>query len=764
MINSFKEEKGNLLFELEKLLGIVVENIFRVQCIWNHAIEHIEKLLSLEQAKHRRIGVKAICYLIVNVFHYWKIQKNISGWPVDKWQVHALSPLTNTECIYEKIGMLPYVLENCHLYINKEGWEVVLKVISQAVTFAASSTAPPVMNERIERAFKCLEMLIFYIDQIHTANAKELLKLILSFISAKNNSEISLTSVEFILNISDHLFRQQRKGLSEEAAKIWPFLFDTLKEIGNSPHGDIRDSSYRIIEQIVSNHLKDLPANVIAYVTTDVAKRLLDFVQKNYSKAKKSISEDNPDLTEVHAWEKSVKILNRGLVNIICRMNRLEGEHSLKGNGSADAWRVVLKSWEKLLQADSYEIHLAVYDSIRQLLKEAKDCIYISFDYFWQVFSSPVPMHSQRLVSELSTAIMDIIRQLFTKAAAKVYRVVTEKNLKELFEVLKSILWSMSATEAITENVELENSIQANDIFDFVEYLPTLFDNDIIYTEYVNFLLSFLDFQPNDPRSEEFIRRVLLIIKHMAMAYATAGIIKASVPSLYHKLASIISLRFQNTLALKAAQPLWYDAGKYFINLSTYIVNPKVYKQVGANVAEKLLSNVVLPVVESPSKLSPNKEMQDLAWTHIIKVIRSTLKPDSAPSYGERFIGEDTVKKSQDLDLMIVNFILKVLLPSSCDRPYEVQLDLVRFIDDGCTAFDSTFSNVSGHAKASDTLSKYCTSELINLCSWKGNSSADPARQKIAAIATPVLLNRCKHTFTSYILDEKRSGQVPLPR
>jgi len=749
MVNSFKEisEKRIMsydIFELEKLLETVIGNIFRVQCIWSNIIKYIEKLLKLEHIRYKKMGIRVISYLIVKIFCYWKIQGNITGWPVDKWQVIILTPLMDAECINEKIANLSYIIENCHLYISKEGWEIVLKIINQGISFVPGNLPPPVINERVERAFKCIEIIVFYIDQLFIPNIETLLNLTLSFITLKSNSTISLSAVEFIQNVSDYLVRQQRKGLVESILNIWLLLFDTLKQVGISTYGDLRDAAYNIMEQIINSHLKDLPTKALSYATIDVAEELFKFLEKNYSNDK-----------EDKAWERSIKILNKSFVNIIYKMHQVDKSDN-------KAWLMLLKCWDKFLVVQSYEILLTIYKLIKKLQQEAKDCIYGSFEKFWKIFCNSIiklAANDQRLVSELSIIIMDIIKESFNRTIVDSYHIVSENVLSELFKVLKTILWSTSAYEGITENVTLENSIQADDIFGFIELLPTLFNDNKAYNEYLNFLMDFLDFQPNDPHSEDIIRRVLIIIKHLTVTLK--NIIKPNIPTLYSKLASLISLRFKSN----TTQTLWYDVGKFFINLSTYIINPDLYKAIGSGIAEKLLSNTTIPTIISPSKVSINKEMQDLVWTNVIKVIKSTLKPESVPSYGERFIGEEIVRKNQELDMMIINFILKALLPSSCDRPYEVQLVLIKFIDDGCIAFDNKFSNASAHAKASDTLSKYCISELIGLCNWNEcKTDIDPIRQKIATIATPVLLNRCKNTFTNYILDEKRSGKVPLPR
>ena len=312
-------------------------------------------------------------------------------------------------------------------------------------------------------------------------------------------------------------------------------------------------------------------------------------------------------------------------------------------------------------------------------------------------------------------------------------------------------------------------------MFDFVEYLPSIYSKQESYTAYFSYLLDMLTFRMDDPHSDAFVRRALEIIKDfIILREMPAGLARVLVPQLYPRFAAVISLRFVNEACktllgnAKDAQPLWYDVGEKFVQISTYLVNPQMFKE---KYEENSTAEGKLMPTESFEKrkkeLLENKELQGVVWENIIRLIKEMLKvSDSSLNALDKALAENVIKKSQDLDVTLINFILKVLLPSSEGLGKENQQELINLIDNGCTAFYSSFnSSSSSQNRAGDSLSKFCISTLLSLCANESEEGKfAEIKRKIAAITTPVLINRCKAIFCRYMADEKRSGQVPLPK
>ena len=116
--------------------------------------------------------------------------------------------------------------------------------------------------------------------------------------------------------------------------------------------------------------------------------------------------------------------------------------------------------------------------------------------------------------------------------------------------------------------------------------------------------------------------------------------------------------------------------------------------------------------------------------------------------------------------MQVMNFILNCLLPNSAlqgaspETQKLLEQSLVTIIDGGCSNKSGFSSQSSGGSSGSSNLSRYCFNNMFELCRYQlpteTTSQADalePTEQeaklieiklKIASIATPILINRCK--------------------
>jgi len=469
------------------------------------------------------------------------------------------------------------------------------------------------------------------------------------------------------------------------------------------------------------------------------------------------------------------------------------------------SWQIMLENWTDLSKNSSFEILATIYKSIQQMVTKCKICVYRRFEETWKIYidsinwiindkpNTSTTAHARPLVIKLTPTIVESFKTIFSAEIAKECELVlNEKVLSSLYQLIRKILSSTSVLEGlhgITNPIRLIG--EERSLFEFIEYLPKIFMKEEAFNGYFEFLIEFLNFKIDDPHSDGFIRKVLLIIKNYVVAYGLPkDLVKGLIKKLYPKFSQIIGLRFQNDICkillfnAKECQPLWYDVGEFFVNFSTYLASPKIFKEAVPIMEEsskepRFNEEVLVPPVnymeivkseefnKRTQELLEDKELQELVWDQIIKLIKEILKvSDSSLNNLDRAIAEEVIKKSQELDITLINFILKTLLPSSSNLRKEAQQELINLIDNGCTAFNTSFSGSSTHSRPGDTLSKFCISTLLSLC----NSSEDvekeflTVKQKIATITTPVLVNRCKAIFHKYMADEKRSGQVPLPK
>ena len=144
--------------------------------------------------------------------------------------------------------------------------------------------------------------------------------------------------------------------------------------------------------------------------------------------------------------------------------------------------------------------------------------------------------------------------------------------------------------------------------------------------------------------------------------------------------------------------------------------------------------------------------------------------------------------------MQVMNFILNCLLPNSTllsgqqstEAQKMLEQTLVQIIDRGCS---NQFGSQAASSSASSNLSRYCFNNMFELCRYQPSQAAhlaadtqsprsgqrDPSAEafqtslseiklKIARIATPILINRCKQTLKRFIKDEQKVGSVGMPK
>lgn len=430
-------------------------------------------------------------------------------------------------------------------------------------------------------------------------------------------------------------------------------------------------------------------------------------------------------------------------------------------------WRALVENFLVLAKSGSFEILKASYKSIEQMVSKCPTHIHQQIENTWEVYVESIawaanekPAAGSRakpLLIKLIDPAIESLRALFSSAAQCEF-LLSDKCLSQLYDLLRKMIESVSTSGIIVSDIAQLVS-EEREVFDFIEYLPSVFKSTANYVNYFVFLLGFLEFDAKKPHSDAFVRRALVVIKNSIMSPSLDNeMMKELIQNLYSKLAAIIGLRFNNEankvlLAnAKELPPLWFSAGKYFLSLSAFLLNPQQH----ANALE-----------DSPHKTPPAniKELpeatQELVWHRIIDISKEILNGNEYDRLDRGAI-EETWKKSEELGIMVVDFAVKVLLPNSESR--SVQKTLVHVVDGGCEAgakeVGSSFVN-----RPEIGLSQFCILSLIRLCNNKEeNQKLLSIKVKLASITTRVLVNRCKKMLQQYIADEKRNAQVPLPR
>jgi len=316
-------------------------------------------------------------------------------------------------------------------------------------------------------------------------------------------------------------------------------------------------------------------------------------------------------------------------------------------------------------------------------------------------------------------------------------------------------------------------------VFEFIEGMNDVASrNQQTHLLYVQFLLSFLEYDVLEPHSEAFIRRVFTILNCVILLGKVSNEILVEVlPKLFERVENLIGLRYNNEACMglvfpsKGSQTLFYSVGLYVMHFSSYLLNPKHFKQrmqihfkqmkeqqnpmrsqssfpLGSTgfasakftsppeeqaytttsdimFSEQLEFALVDPDLISTQPMQ-SAEIKALVWAKVVPLVKSVLlfNPDKVLAHNKAVV-EDVVKSSQDLDMQVMNFITNSLLPADgLDGGKEaVQGILVSIIDNGCNSvyssqrlLSSSSTGIAAAGPFGNTLSKYCLNNLFELC------------------------------------------------
>lgn len=312
-----------------------------------------------------------------------------------------------------------------------------------------------------------------------------------------------------------------------------------------------------------------------------------------------------------------------------------------------------------------------------------------------------------------------------------------EKCLTNLYILLNSLL-EASKFEATLSNCRLLP--EQREVFDFIDKLSEiLLFNGVSLTSYLYFILRFCKYDNQDSHSDAVCRKAMLVLQNIAAKESSCLIpIIADILKTYQNL---LTLRFSNEAILlmnvtcKGAQPLWFVVGDSFLNLLPYIMKLDCWEQM-----LEVLEHLLIPTDRIIGQLSKNNL-------------------------------EEIVRIGEALDIRIMEFVKKSMIPASMHLQPQIQWKLVSLLDSCCDNYYRTFH--AQELSLQNSLSSVCLSGLFDLSrsrpatpeeEEKKSVAEEPINLKIAKRITPVLISRCKDLLKRFANEERMMGQMPLPK
>lgn len=433
---------------------------------------------------------------------------------------------------------------------------------------------------------------------------------------------------------------------------------------------------------------------------------------------------------------------------------------------TSDLASALLKSLQEIYTSNP-ELFYQYYNQIWNIFEEFGK--FISTDFFINQLCS---MSSG---SRMIYHVIEILKEIFVKNQT-LYNVFAEaKSLERLLAFLVMLLKSARSVEGISNTNPQKHLMDEKAVFDFLELLNTQVKSQQACNTYHNNLLQFVKYDLSDLHSEAHCRRVLEILevfynnkskdKDISLKELVIYLIKETsyLCCLRNKNEYVTVLMKNNKLPMQ----LWHFTVYQLV---------KILKVVLCNNAELDGSDKSINVLndKEENKTPMVSGSSNEIWEAAINCFEILFK-QSEGGYKNitRSLIEDLLKSCQEMEVLVINFIVNHLLPHSLKIPKEKQIKLLNLLDLGCN-FDYNSSSISGSV-SSGSISKVCISNLFDLCSFKNEElmrkevkeNADDyvkIKIKIAKMSTPILLRRCKEILKSYFDDELNYGSMPLQK
>lgn len=487
----------------------------------------------------------------------------------------------------------------------------------------------------------------------------------------------------------------------------------------------------------------------------------------------------------------------------------------------------IVETYTNTMKMVTPEVATAVVKSIYEIYSINPKVFYYYYNKVWTVFEDMGKFISTEFfLTQLCTLssgskmiyyVIEILREIFIKNKS-IYNVFDDgKNLMNLLYFTSMLLKSARSAEGVLSLPNKQNHLtDEKNVFDFLEQLISNITTKQAFEVYHRYLLGYVKYDLCDIHSEAHCRRALEILEvfyYNKKQDNNISFLYDIVTELITEASYICCLRNKNEYVTvlinnnKKPMLLWHFTVFQLIKILKIVL-------CSSNKKSSKLSNKKITDVNTLTqefKLNndtgeDNKKLINNIWDSTIQCFENLFK-QSEGGYKNirRNLIDELFKSCQEMEVLIINFIVNDLLPHSLKIDKNKQIKLLNLLDLGCNCnysisnFNTTSASSSNAiSSASSSISKVCISNLFNLCKFRSqesirkelkereftsendntdcNNNANNSvinneledfvhiKIKIAKMSTPILLRRCKEILKSYYDEEIKSGSMPLSR
>jgi hypothetical protein len=790
---SEKKAPGMKVFGLEKMIVVAEANLYRITLFWEILSPYLDCICISKYPEVRVAGIKNLTRLIIKVFKYFV--ENPPESELDKWKnwqgtlflsLHDLSGSSFADTQEAVLESIYSILQTCGGQLDRTGWSMLILILSRLDTSANSQAGfksiKLIVNDFLqsEHLLPCLERLITCISKF-AHNSEDL--------------NVAITSVGMYWNLADYLGR-----VGKDKEDIWWIILKELKTLGEDPRPEVRHSAIHSLHVALTTHGQCLSHETWQKVMTEIILFLLQKISSTYFRnatiapevpvvvdqptfvnqedsqppSKKDWRRKNLQIaiptvaspivtetpkfagstggvykgdkivvhhsrdTEEKQWEETYHIFTQNLGKLFrTYLSNLKGAN----NDQIIELPEVRKNWDILILRLKEGIHngttniiLAVLKAVKELLSSHKvsRLLFSKWNSSWEIFSTlcqRLQVSSTNIQQKLITMILEDLHLIYSSSQTEPF---SERCIQELFVLIRFLLKSCKSDAAVLASCKLLP--EEREIFEFMEKLAGyILKNKYSLTPYLYFLLDFCRYDNQDTHSDAICRKALSVLEQVA-SLSHESLLPVISPIL-NTYKALITARFDNETMLlmnvscKGSSPLWYVSEESYINILPHII-----------------------------KLD--------CWEGLLSLLESIISPpEGALAQMSRNNLEEIVKLGESMDIKLIEFVKKEMIPISMTKSAALQWRLVSLLDSGCNNYYRAFH--SQELSMHNSLSSVCLSGLFELSRAQTHEKEDEIENlsvKIAKRTTPVLISKCQDLLKKFANEEKLLGQMPLPK
>ena len=778
------------IFGLDKLIVLTLSNLNRAHQVWDNIAVYLDCTCNSKSIEIKYIGISSLSKLIVKLFkHFVDYPPQVSDSSKWKnWQKTLFASLNELASqqeaeVYKSIYT---ILQSCGAQLDKSGWTVLLSILFDQDLGVNSGLA-----------FKCLNLIVN--DFLESEELLSCLGKLVNFISKFANSKDinqSIGAVGMYWNLADYLGRVRK-----EEEESWWLVLGKLKELGQDPRPEVRNSAIhslhvaltthgsclsqklwkRIMENIILDLLRHISCTYFNHATltqevpilepqgfiqaepqesppkkgkknlqisipTDLAHPLVSETPKfagkiEIQKEDKIIIHHSRDTLEKQ-WEETFHIFTQNLGKLFrTYLSNLEksDEDVFRTPTLKKNWDLLILRLKEGLDHGTTNIITAVLKAVKELLScpKVSTLFFNKWNSSWEIF---VTLSNRLQVSSVNIPhklILIILEDLNLIYSAEYKEPYQEKCLHTLYLLLNGLLEATKLEATLSQCKILQ---EQKEVFDFLEkFSGFLLRNKGNLTTHLRFLLKFCKYDGQDSHSDAMCRRALQGLEAII----------AKEPTCIVPVVNDILGVFEDLLIAR------YDPETLLLMNVTCKGGLPLFYVAG----ESFLR--LLPLV-----------MKYNCWDKLLDLLSKLLIPDQSllESISKTSL-EDMMKTSEKLDIQICKAITDQLIPASMTMQSLIQVQLIDLLDKGCDNYYQVYR--SYEFSVDESFSFACLAGLFELSRLREPTkeeedkkpvAEDPLYLKVAKKTTPVLIKRCQELLQKFVNEEKEMGIMPLPK